>query len=74
MNDQRDFQVGDKVQHPEFGDGLVLETRGSGDEASVLVSFDDKTKRKLSVKFAKLTLLTPAQTREPPRGPRGPRG
>jgi len=68
MNDQRDFQVGDKVQHPEFGDGLVLEARGSGEKASVLVSFDDKTKRKLAVKFAKLTLLTPAQTREPPRG------
>jgi len=71
MSDQRDFQVGDKVQHPEFGDGLVLEARGSGDEASVLVSFDDKTKRKLAIKFARLTLLTPAQTREPPRGPRG---
>ncbi|TMQ47278.1 MAG: hypothetical protein E6K75_06840 [Candidatus Eisenbacteria bacterium] len=68
MNDQRDFQVGDKVHHPEFGDGLVLEARGSGDKASILVSFDDKTKRKLAVKFAKLTLLTPAQTREAPRG------
>ena len=68
MSDQRDFQVGDKVQHPEFGHGLVLEARGSGEKASVLVSFDDKTKRKLAVKFAKLTLLTPSQTREPPRG------
>ena len=69
MTDQRDFQVGDRVQHPEFGDGLVLETRGSGDQASVLVSFDDKMKRKLLVRFAKLTLLTPAAapTREPPR-------
>jgi DNA helicase-2/ATP-dependent DNA helicase PcrA len=65
----REFQVGDRVQHPEFGDGLVLETRGSGDQASVLVSFDDKMKRKLLVRFAKLTLLTPAAapTREPPR-------
>ena len=69
MTDERDFQVGDKVQHPEFGDGLVLEARGTGDVASVLVSFDDKIKRKLAVRFAKLTLLTPAPapTREPPR-------
>ncbi|HXF58353.1 MAG TPA: hypothetical protein VN539_00845 [Candidatus Saccharimonadales bacterium] len=69
MTDHRDFQVGDKVQHPEFGDGLVLEARGTGDVASVLVSFDDKIKRKLAVRFAKLTLLTPAPapTREPPR-------
>ena len=69
MTDEREFQVGDRVQHPEFGDGLILETRGSGDQASVLVSFDDKMKRKLLVRFAKLTLLAPAAapTREPPR-------
>ena len=66
--DERDFQVGDRVQHTEFGDGLVLETRGKGDQASVVVSFDDKTRRKLAVRFARLTLLAPAQTREPPRG------
>jgi len=62
---QRDYQVGDKVQHPEFGVGLVLETKGQGEKASVLVSFDDKSKRKLAVRFAKLTLVTPTQTREP---------
>ncbi|TMQ60917.1 MAG: hypothetical protein E6K76_00425 [Candidatus Eisenbacteria bacterium] len=62
---QRDYQVGDRVQHPEFGVGLVLETKGKGEQASVLVSFDDKSKRKLAVRFAKLTLLTPSQTREP---------
>ena len=65
--DEREFQVGDRVQHSEFGDGLVLETRGKGDQASVVVSFDDKTKRRLAVRFAKLTLIAPAQTREPPR-------
>jgi len=64
---ERDFQVGDRVQHADFGDGLVLETKGKGDEASVVVSFDDKVKRRLAVRFAKLTLLAPAQTREPPR-------
>jgi DNA helicase-2/ATP-dependent DNA helicase PcrA len=60
MTDQRDFQVGDRVSHPEFGDGLVLESKGSGELASLLVSFDDKVKRKLAVRFAKLTLLVPA--------------
>jgi len=69
MTDQRDFQVGDRVQHPEFGLGLVLESRGSGDQASLLVSFDDKTKRKLVVRFAKLTLLAAAAppTLKPPK-------
>jgi len=65
--EEREFQVGDRVQHSEFGDGLVLETKGKGDQASVVVSFDDKTRRRLAVRFAKLTLLAPAQTREPPR-------
>ena len=69
MTDQRDFQVGDRVQHPEFGDGLVLEARGSGDQASVLVSFDDKMKRKLLVRYAKLTLLAPAEA-PTPKSPR----
>ena len=62
---QRDYQVGDRVQHPEFGVGLVLETKGQGEKASLLVSFDDKSKRKLAVRFAKLTLLTPSQTQKP---------
>lgn len=54
---EREYQVGDRVQHPEFGEGLVLETRGHGADASVLVSFKDKSQRRLVVRFAKLTLL-----------------
>ena len=71
MTDERDFQVGDRVQHPEFGEGMVLETQGSGDQVSLLVSFDDKMKRKLAVRFARLTLLAPAAPLPPPgRGSR----
>ena len=32
------IRVGDWVRHPEFGEGLVLETKGAGDSASVVVS------------------------------------
>jgi len=69
MTDQRDFQVGDRVQHAVFGDGLVLETKGSGEQASILVSFDDKIKRRLAVRFAGLALLTaaPPPTKAPSR-------
>jgi DNA helicase-2/ATP-dependent DNA helicase PcrA len=56
---QRDFQVGDRVRHPEFGIGLVLEALGKGEQAAVIVSFDDKSRRKLAVRFAKLTLVEP---------------
>ena len=62
--DKPEFKVGDRVRHPEFGNGLVLETRGQGEQASVFVSFDDKSKRRLVVRLAKLTLL------EPPAAPR----
>lgn len=62
MND-RDLEVGDWVRHPEFGDGLILEAKGGGESASVLVSFPDKSQRRLMVKFARLSRL------EPPPGP-----
>ena len=55
--DQREYQVGDRVQHPDFGEGLVLETRGRGQDVSVLVSFKDKSQRRLVVRLAKLTLV-----------------
>ncbi|HEX5031574.1 MAG TPA: hypothetical protein VFX78_08970 [Candidatus Eisenbacteria bacterium] len=53
MSDE--FRVGEWVRHPEFGDGLVLETRGSGESHSVLVSFPDNSRRRLMVKFAHLS-------------------
>jgi len=58
MNDQN-FEVGDWVRHPEFGDGLILEAKGGGESASVLVSFPDNSRRRLMVKFARLSRLEP---------------
>jgi hypothetical protein len=59
---ERNFQVGDWVRHPEFGDGLILESKGGGESASVLVSFPDNSRRRLMLKFAKLSLLEPQPT------------
>lgn len=56
-----DVKVGDWVRHAEFGDGLVLETRGKGEAASVVVSFPDNTRRRLMLKFARLTRLEPRE-------------
>jgi DNA helicase-2/ATP-dependent DNA helicase PcrA len=52
-----EFHVGDRVNHPQFGDGLVLEAWGRGEEATLLVSFADQGHRKLKVRLAKLTLI-----------------
>jgi DNA helicase-2/ATP-dependent DNA helicase PcrA len=50
------FRVGDRVSHKTFGEGLVLETLGQGDDQSVVVSFSaDRSQRKLMLKFAKLS-------------------
>lgn len=59
---ERDFQVGDWVRHPDFGDGLILESKGGGESASVLVSFPDNSRRRLMVRFARLSLLEPQPT------------
>ena len=56
---ERDLQVGDWVRHPEFGDGLILDAKGAGDSASVLVSFPDKSQRRLVIKFARLSRVEP---------------
>lgn len=56
-----DVKVGDWVRHTEFGDGLVLETRGKGESATVVVSFPDNTRRRLMLKFARLTRLDAAE-------------
>ena len=59
--DEHAFHVGDWVRHPEFGDGLILESKGAGESATVLVSFPDNTRRRLMVKFAKLSRLEPPE-------------
>jgi len=52
-----EFHVGDRVSHPQFGEGLVLETRGRVEDATLLVSFADRSQRKLKVRLARLTLV-----------------
>jgi DNA helicase-2/ATP-dependent DNA helicase PcrA len=52
-----EFHVGDRVSHPQFGDGLVLESRGRGEDETLVVSFSDQGQRKLKVRLARLTLI-----------------
>lgn len=48
------FRPGEKVNHPEFGKGLVLNSIGDGDKEQVTVAFDGHGLKKLSVAHAKL--------------------
>lgn len=49
------FNVGDRVAHPRFGEGVVVESYGDGKE--VVVNFGELGRRSLVTQFAKLRRL-----------------
>src|SRR5262249_14979887 len=48
------FSVGQRVKHPEFGSGKIIEKSGTGDGLKVVVLFDTGQWKKLLVKYAGL--------------------
>jgi DNA helicase-2/ATP-dependent DNA helicase PcrA len=46
--------VGDDVEHPAFGDGVVLEVRGRGGDIEATVNFTGIGIKHLSLSFAPL--------------------
>jgi DNA helicase-2/ATP-dependent DNA helicase PcrA len=52
-----EFHVGDRVMHPQFGEGLVLDAKGKGEDVTLVVSFSGHGQRKLLVRLARLTLV-----------------
>ena len=48
------IQVGDKLRHATFGDGLVMSVSGSGDDMLLEISFPGKGLKKLIWKYAPL--------------------
>ena len=48
------FRPGEKVIHEEFGRGIVLNCKGTGDEEEVTVAFDGQGLKKLLTSYAKL--------------------
>ncbi len=51
------FQTGMRVQHAKFGEGVVVESRRSGEDEEVTVSFKTAGIKRLMAGFAKLTIL-----------------
>jgi DNA helicase-2/ATP-dependent DNA helicase PcrA len=51
------WRRGQRVKHGVLGQGVVMETEGSGDDLKVTVYFDRTGKRKLVAKFARLEPL-----------------
>jgi DNA helicase-2/ATP-dependent DNA helicase PcrA len=48
------FPVGTKVRHPSFGEGMVVEVMGEGDQEQVKVAFPNQGIKKLLLSYANL--------------------
>jgi DNA helicase-2/ATP-dependent DNA helicase PcrA len=51
------FRVGQRVAHEAFGEGMVLESRGRGDEQIVTVNFEDAGQKRLMASLAPMEVL-----------------
>jgi DNA helicase-2/ATP-dependent DNA helicase PcrA len=52
-----DLKVGDDVEHAVFGEGVVIEIKGTGDKAEVAVRFRDRGTKHLALAWAPLKKL-----------------
>ena len=51
------FRTGQKVRHARFGDGIVVESKVTGDDEEVTVAFKNTGIKKLAASFANLERL-----------------
>jgi hypothetical protein len=58
------FKVGDRIRHPVFGDGLVLEVSPRGEDIALRVSFSkDGAQRKVLARAARVEKLAAEEGR-----------
>ncbi len=53
--DDTGFKLGERVHHPKYQEGTVLNIEGQGDTAVVQVNFDDVGSKRLMLNYARLT-------------------
>lgn len=53
------FQPGDYVKHPKFGNGQILQKIGTFDDTKLVVSFSEEGEKKLMASYAKLKKIRP---------------
>ena len=56
-DDEPAYRSGQKVRHPKFGDGIVVESRVTGSIEEVTVAFKQAGIKKLAVDFANLEII-----------------
>ena len=52
------FELGNKVNHPKWGVGVVVKVEGKGEDQQLTVAFPDQGLKVLLAKYAPLTLVT----------------
>lgn len=52
-----DVNIGDKVAHKKWGEGMIVAKNPKGDDFEIVVSFDGKGLKKLMLSFAPLTVV-----------------
>jgi DNA helicase-2/ATP-dependent DNA helicase PcrA len=57
----RQFNPGDKVRHPQFGEGVVVSSKLVGDDEEVVVAFVGMKPKRLLVSFAQMERLLPTR-------------
>lgn len=57
----RQFDPGDKVRHPQFGEGIVVSSKLVGDDEEVVVAFVGMKPKRLLVSFAQMEKLLPTR-------------
>jgi len=51
------YQTGQRVVHPKFGEGIIIDCRPSGDDQEVSVVFEEAGLKRLLASFANLSVL-----------------
>ncbi|CAM9991887.1 unnamed protein product, partial [Phaeothamnion confervicola] len=52
------LRVGDDVEHPSFGEGVIIDITGQGDKAEATIRFRDVGTKHLSLAWAPLKKLS----------------
>ncbi len=53
--DASTFNIGDRVSHKKFGEGIITSLEGSGENTKVEIAFDDVGMKRLMLSYANLT-------------------
>lgn len=61
ISEKYEFRIGDRVRHPEFGEGDVMDVYSMQDDKVLVVSFEKIGQKKIVTRFARLELISTSE-------------